>query len=136
SITREQVELLSKYINKNTKIFLIPDNDVTGKKQVSENIKLLKNKVRNPIGVVDLPDGIKDSSDILKFGATLEMFESEHHEIYLLKQELEKCLEQTDEYEVAKEFAYYTKNEMIRSEMADLLAKRWDKPIEIVMAHM
>src|SRR5699024_3918556 len=38
--------------------------------------------------------------------------------------------------EVAKEFASYTKNEMIRSEMADYLAKRWDKPKEIVMNHM
>src|SRR5699024_10586183 len=45
-------------------------------------------------------------------------------------------LEQTDEYEVAREFAKYTRNEMIRAEMSDLLSERWNKPKDIVMQHM
>lgn len=135
-ISKEQVNLLSKYINKHTKILLFPDNDKTGIKQVAENVRLFKSKVKNPIGVLELPEGIKDANDILKLGITIERFESVHHEIFLLKQELDKCLEQTDEYEVAREFATYTKNEMIRSEMANLLADRWDKPKEVVMNHM
>src|SRR5699024_2742773 len=89
-----------------------------------------------PISVLKFPEGIKDSSDVLKLGTTIDRFEPMHHEMFLLEQELDKCLEQMDEYEVAKEFASYTKNEMIRSEMADYLAKRWDKPKEIVMNHM
>lgn len=136
SMTPGQVALLFKYINPHTKIFLIPDNDKTGKAQVSNNIKLLKQRIRNPIGVIDLPEGIKDANDILKYGTTIDRFESEHHEIYLLKQELDKCLEQQDEYEVAKHFARYTQNKMIRAEMAEYLAKRWKKPKELVRSFM
>lgn len=136
SMTSGQVALLFKYINPHTKIFLIPDNDKTGKAQVSNNIKLLKQRIRNPIGVIDLPEGIKDANDILKYGTTIDRFESEHHEIYLLKQELDKCLEQQDEYEVARNFVRYTHNKMIRAEMADYLAERWNKPKELVRSHM
>lgn len=136
ALTSGQVALLSKNINPHTKIFLIPDNDKTGKAQVSNNIKLLKQRIKNPIGVIDLPDGIKDANDILKYGTTIDRFESEHHEIYLLKQELDKCLEQQDEYEVARNFARYTHNKMIRAEMADYLAERWNKPKDLVRSHM
>ena len=136
SMTPNQVALLSKHIDRHTKIYLIPDNDKTGMKQVAENVKLIKRRVRNPISVLKFPEGIKDSSDVLTLGGSMDMFESVHHEMFLLIQELDKCLEQTDEYEVAKEFVSYTKNEMIRSEMADYLAERWDKPKEIVKNHM
>lgn len=136
AITPGQVALLSKYIQRHTKIFLIPDSDKTGQKQVANNIKTIRSRIRNPIGVVPLPEGIKDANDIIKYGTTIDRFESEHHELFLLRQELDKCLEQQDEYEVAKEFVKYTKNEMIRAEMADYLAKRWNKPKEIVSKHM
>src|SRR5699024_4475091 len=128
ALSMEQVVLLSKYIHRHTKIFLIPDNDKTGLKQVSQNINLLKIRIRNQIGVVELPEGIKDANDVLRLGNTIDRFESVHHEMFLLKQELDKCLEQQDEYEVAKEFVRYTRNEMIRAEMADYLSERWDKP--------
>src|SRR5699024_6970943 len=136
SITTEQVELLSKYLNKHTKIFLLPDNDTTGLKNVSENVRTIKTRLKNPIGVYEFPEGVKDANDVLKLGITIERFNSTHHEIFLLKQELDKCLEQTDEYEVAREFAKYTRNEMIRAEMSDLLSERWNKPKDIVMQHM
>lgn len=136
SMTDGQVNLLSKYIQSNTKIFLIPDNDKTGMRQVANNIKLIRQRLRNPIGVIELPDGIKDANDVLKLGITIDRFESTHHEMFLLKQELDKCLEQTDEYEVAKEFVRYTRNEMIRSEMAEYLSERWKKPKEVVRSFM
>jgi DNA primase len=136
SLTEEQASLLSKYISKNTKIFLIPDNDKTGLKQVANNVKLLKQKSKNPIGIIQFPEGIKDSNDVLRLGTTIDEFESQHHEMFLLKQELDKCLEQTDEYEVAKNFTKYTKNKMIRAEMANYLADRWNKPKDLVFDYM
>jgi DNA primase len=136
SMTDGQATLLSKYVNRNTKIFLIPDNDKTGMQQVANNIKLIRQRMRNAIGVVTLPEGIKDANDILRFGTTIDRFESEHHEMFLLKQELDKCLEQQDEYEVAQNFVKYTQNEMIRAEMADYLSKRWNKSKEVVHSFM
>lgn len=136
SLTDGQANLLSKYIKPFTKIFLIPDNDKTGMKQVAHNIKVLKQKVKNPIGVYSLPEGIKDAGDLVKLGTTIERFESEHHEMFLLRQELDMCLEQTDEYEVARGFVKYTQNKMIRAEMADYLAERWNKPKDVVLGFM
>src|SRR5699024_2069590 len=56
SLTDGQATLLSKYVNRNTKIFLIPDNDKTGMQQVANNIKLIRQRMRNAVGVVTLPD--------------------------------------------------------------------------------
>src|SRR5699024_9910613 len=119
-----------------TKIYLIPDNDKTGMKNVAKNVTTLRSKMNNPISVISFPDGIKDANDVLELGQTIDIFESEHHELFLLKQELDKCLEQTDEYEVSKEFISYTKNKMIRAEMADYLAERWDKNKDLVLDYM
>ena len=136
SLTDGQATLLSKYIKRHTKIFLVPDNDKTGLKHVASNVKLLRQKLSNPIGVIKFPDGIKDANDVLQLGVDIDYFDSEHHEMFLLKQELDSCLEQTDEYEVARNFVKYTKNKMIRSEMADYLAERWNKAKEVVASHM
>src|SRR5699024_12661042 len=113
------VHLLSKHVDRHTKIYLIPDNDKTGLKQVAENVKLIKRRIRNPISVLEFPEGIKDSGDVLTLGGSLDMFESVHHEMFLLIHELDKCLEQTDDDEVANELVSYTKNEMIRAQLAD-----------------
>lgn len=136
SLTNGQASLLSKYINKRTKIYLIPDNDETGKKNVSRNIKILKSTCGNPISVITFPEGIKDVNDVLELGQDIQRFTSEHHELYMLKQELDRCLEQVDEYEVSKEFIKYTKNKMIRAEMANYLSERWDKPKDLVFDYM
>ena len=135
-LTDGQVNLLSKYIQKNTKIYLIPDNDKTGLQNVSRNVKTLRMKVKNPISIITFPEGIKDPNDVLKLGDHIDNYESEHHEMFLLKQELDKCLDQTDEYEVAREFVKYTQNKMIRAEMADYLAERWNKDRELVFDYM
>src|SRR5699024_3057591 len=136
NISDGQVRLLTKYINRRTKIYLVPDNDKTGMKNVAKNVTILRSKMNNPISVISFPDGIKDANDVLELGQTIDIFESEHHELFLLKQELDKCLEQTDEYEVSKEFISYTKNKMIRAEMADYLAERWDKNKDLVLDYM
>lgn len=136
SLTDGQAHLLSKYIQKHTKIFIIPDNDKTGLQNVGKNVKTLRMKMNNPISVITFPEGIKDANDVLQLGKHVDDFEAEHHEMFLLKQEINKCLHQTDEYEVAKEFVRYTKNKMIRAEMADYLAERWNRSKELVFDYM
>ena len=136
SMTDEQVHLLSKYITKHTKIYLIPDNDLTGKKAVSKNITAIRSKLRNPIGVMEIPDGLKDANDLLQSGKTVRDLKSQHFEMFLLKQELDLCLDQEDEYEIARSYSKNTQNKMLRSEMAEYLAKRWNKSIELVRDHM
>jgi replicative DNA helicase len=136
SLTEGQAYLLSKYITKDTKIYLIPDNDMTGLGAVQKNIATLKGRMKNPIGVITLPEGCKDANDLLLAKKNIKDFPSEHHEMFLLKQELTKCLEIQDEYEVARQFAQSTQNKMIRAEMSEYLSKRWNKSITLVQDHM
>lgn len=135
-LTDGQAHLLSKYIQPYTKIYLIPDSDKTGIENVSKNVRAIRSKMKNPIGVIELPEGIKDANDVLIYGKHIDDFDKTHHEMFLLKQELNRCLEQVDEYETAKKFVNYTKDKMIRAEMADYLAKRWGKSKDLVFDYM
>jgi replicative DNA helicase len=136
SFSDEQIRLLSKYIQPNTKIYLIPDNDETGLKQIKRNVMTIKSRTKNPVGVIELPENCKDINDYLVTGGKLGNLKSQPQEMFLLKQDLEHCFEVEDEYEVAREYAQKTQNKMIRAEMADYLAKRWKKPMAIVKEHM
>jgi replicative DNA helicase/5S rRNA maturation endonuclease (ribonuclease M5) len=136
SLTDGQAHLLSKYMTKETKIYLVPDNDKTGLEMIKKNVNELRSVVKNPIGIVKLPDSVKDVNDLLLAGQNIKTIKSEHHEIFLLKQELDRCLELQDEYEVSRQFADSTQNKMIRAEMAEYLAKRWKKSITLVNEHM
>lgn len=136
SLTDGQAYLLSKYITKDTKILLIPDNDSTGLGSVQKNVTILRARISNPIGIIKLPDGCKDANDLLLTGKNIKEFKSEHHEMFLLKQELDRCLEIQDEYEVAQQYAKTTHNKIIRYEMAEYLSKRWNKSLSLVQEHM
>lgn len=136
SLTDGQAHLLSKYITKETKIYLVPDNDFTGLEAVQKNILTIRSKMNNLIGVIRLPEGCKDANDLLLLKKNIKDIPSEYHEMFLLKHELEKCLELQDEYEVARQFAQTTANKMIRAEMAEYLSKRWKKSLALVQDHM
>lgn len=136
SLTDGQAKLISNYITKETKIYLIPDKDATGQNFIKKNIKTLRIYNRNGISIIDLPDGCKDINDFLITGGKFEDLTIQTCEMFLLTQDLNNCMDITDEYEVALEYAKNTRNSMIRSDMADMLAARWKKPIEIVREHM
>lgn len=86
--------------------------------------------------MIELPEGIKDANDVLMLGDDIKRYEPIYHEMYLLRQALDQCLEQVDEYSIAKKFVSYTQNEMIRYEMAEYLSKRWEKPKDEVLNFM
>jgi DNA primase len=136
SMTEEQINLLSNYITSETKIYLVPDNDSTGMKEVHKNIHKLQGLLRNRISVVEMPQGIKDANDLLVAGQNITNLKATHVLMFQLKAALENCLEKEDEYEVAHEFAQRTKNEMLKQEMVRYLSKRWDEPLELVSKHM
>lgn len=136
SLTDGQAKLLSNYITNKTKIYLIPDKDLTGIKNVKKNIKTLRMYIKNRISVIDLPEGNKDINDYLIEKGKFESLQAEPFEFYLLKLELNNCLEIEDEYQVAHEYAKMTPNKMLRADMASYLAKRWNKSIELVKSHM
>lgn len=136
ALTDGQAYLLSKYITKETKIYLIPDNDNAGKKAIQKNIVTLQARLRNPIGIIQLPNDCKDANDYLVKGYKVENLKSEHSEKVLLKIELDKCLDQVDEYEIAQRMISPIKNVVLKAEIAEYLAERWKTPVEIVKQHI
>ncbi|MFD2704196.1 DnaB-like helicase C-terminal domain-containing protein [Salibacterium lacus] len=131
-ITDGQAHLIKRHIKSDVKIYLIPDNDDSGWKSVRKNLRTLRKQVKNRVSVVTLPDGIKDANDLLLSDYELKDAQIESFEKYLLREDLENCLEIEDEYDVAFDWAKKTPNAMIRGDMAEYLAERWDKPIATV----
>jgi len=135
SITDEQSKLLSNYITASTKIYLIPDKDETGTKNIRKNIQTLRLHNKNRISIIDIHKG-KDINDYLLTGQDFKSLKVDPYEFYLLKTDLDNCLEIDDEYTVAYEHAKTTQQPMLRAEMAKYLATRWVKPLEVVKNHM
>jgi len=135
SITEEQSKLLSNYITASTKIYLIPDKDETGSKNIKKNIQTLRLNNKNRISIIDIHKG-KDINDYLLSGQEFKSLKSEPFEFHLLKMDLDNCLEQDDEYHVAFEYAKITQQPIMRAEMAKYLADRWNKPLDVVKSHM
>ncbi|PSL41734.1 DNA primase [Salsuginibacillus halophilus] len=131
-ITKEQAQLIARHIPSDVKIFLIPDNDKSGRQQVRKNVQTLRKYAKQSISIISLPDGIKDVNDLLISSYGWDDVNMTPFEKYLLFEDLDNCLEITDEYEVAKIWADRTQNSMLRYEMAEELAKRWNKPLDIV----
>jgi replicative DNA helicase len=136
AITEQQSKLLSKYITKYTKIYLIPDKDHTGQNFIKKNVKALRLHNRNEIRIIDLPDDCKDINDYLQAGRNFGELQNVSNEMFLLRQDLDNCSAIEDEYEVSQQYAKVTSNKMIRADMATYLADRWKKPIELVRDHM
>lgn len=137
SLTDGQAALIGKYLSPKTKIYLVPDNDEAGLSAVRKNVDQLLLHVKNPIRIIQLPDGMKDMNDLLKeykddAGERFREIKAEPHEMFLLKFDLEHCADILDEYEVAREVAQMTKNPILRSEMAEYLSRRWNKDKELV----
>jgi replicative DNA helicase/5S rRNA maturation endonuclease (ribonuclease M5) len=136
SLTEEQISLLSNYITKETKVYLVPDNDSTGMKEVHKNIEKIQRKLPNRVGIIELPEGIKDANDLLAAEQNITDIKSTHVLLFKLRTELDKCLDKEDEYEVAIQIAKKTRNEMLKQEMVRYLAKRWNESVEIVSKHI
>jgi DNA primase len=136
SLTEDQINLLSHYITNETKIYLIPDNDSTGMKEVHKNIEKLQNKLKNRIAIIEMPEGAKDPNDLLIAGKTIQDIKPTHVLMFQLKAALENCFEREDEYEVAYEFGQKTKNEMLKQEMVRYLSTRWKESPDLVSKHM
>lgn len=77
-----------------------------------------------------MPNGYKDMNDLLIAGINPQQLDKEHIDTYVLKQILGNCANVEEEYMATEQFIKSVKNPMIRIDLADIVAKRWDKPKE------
>lgn len=137
NITQAHVRMLSKDLaefgNKFTVMFA-PDNDEEGQKRIGQIRDKFKQWGPNlNVRVVKMPDGCKDFSDVHQAGLAIADLESEHIDVFCAMKGVESCPDRETEYQYALDFLTTVRNPLIRSEIAEKLAKRWGKNLNDII---
>ena len=138
NITQKQIQTLVKELSEFDKKFTIlfaPDNDEEGQRRIPQ----IRDKFREwgrglNVRVVIIPDGYKDFSDLHQAGISIESLPSEHIDVFCAMKGVEKCPDRETEFQYAIEYLTTVPNELIRTEIAEKLAKRWGKNVNDIIS--
>lgn len=114
----------------NVVIMYAPDNDDVGQSKIQrtwEKFNELAPKL--DVRVVCYPKDRKDFNEVLLAGESIPDLPSEPIALKAIKQSLDECFDKTSEFSVATEKIKMVKNPLIKAEIVEYLAKRWDKPV-------
>lgn len=114
----------------NVVIMYAPDNDDVGQSKIQrtwEKFNELAPKL--DVRVVCYPKDRKDFNEVLLAGESIPDLPSEPIALKAIKQSLDECFDKTSEFGVATEKIKMVKNPLIKAEIVEYLAKRWDKPV-------
>ncbi len=117
----------------NVVIMYAPDNDDVGQSKIQrtwEKFNELAPKL--DVRVVCYPKDRKDFNEVLLAGESIPDLPSEPIALKAIKQSLDECFDKTSEFSVATEKIKMVKNPLIKAEIVEYLAKRWDKPVSDV----
>lgn len=131
TLTQAQIKLLAKELQEHDKKFtvlLAPDNDEAGQGRIEQLRDKFKQYGANlNVRIVKIPDGFKDFSDIHVAGLSIADLESEHIDVLCCMRGVDKCPDKETEYQYAIDYLTTVSNPLIRSEIAERLARRWGK---------
>ena len=131
TLTQSHIRLLAKELQEQDKKFtvmLAPDNDEAGQSRLEQLRDKFKQYAPNlNVRIVKIPDGYKDFSDLHVAGLSIGDLESEHIDVLCCMRGVEKCPDRETEYQFAIDYLTTVSNPLIRSEIAERLAKRWGK---------
>lgn len=114
----------------NVVIMYAPDNDDVGQSKIQrtwEKFNELAPKL--DVRVVCYPKDRKDFNEVLLAGESIPDLPSEPIALKAIRQSLDECFDKTSEFSVATEKIKMVKNPLIKAEIVEYLAKRWDKPV-------
>lgn len=114
----------------NVVIMYAPDNDDVGQSKIQrtwEKFNELAPKL--DVRIVCYPKDRKDFNEVLLAGESIPDLPSEPIALKAIKQSLDECFDKTSEFSVATEKIKMVKNPLIKAEIVEYLAKRWDKPV-------
>ena len=137
-VYREQVELLNRFLNKNTTVIYCPDNDEEGHKRIVKirnHFQDIAPRLNVRVLCLEKDCGIKDMNDMLVKGIDPRSLPTEHIDSYVLGYLLTSCSSREEEYAKAEEFMESVKNPMIKLDLIRLLSTLWDKPEESLRKH-
>ncbi len=75
---------------------------------------------------------MKDANDLLVAGIHINSIPTVPIEIYCAEQVLDKCGDKAQEYKAIQKYITSVNNELIKADIATMLAKRWQQDIEVV----
>lgn len=115
---------------KNVAIMYAPDNDDVGQSKIIRTWEKFNELAPNlDVRVVKYPSDCKDFNEVLLKGGSIPELPSEPIALSAIKQVLNSCFDKQQEYSVATEKIRYVKNPIIKQEILEYLAKRWDKSV-------
>lgn len=138
TLTKNQIQLLARQLQEYDKRFLVllaPDNDKAGQGRLEQLRAKFKQYGSNlNVRIVQIPDGYKDFSDMHLAGLSIEDLPSEHIDLTCCMRGIEQCPDRETEFQFAIDFLKTVTNPLIRSEIAEKLAKRWNKDVKDIIS--
>lgn len=134
-LTQGQInEIREMLINTpNVVVMYAPDNDTTGQSKIERTFeKFQEYAPKLDVRCVRFPKEYKDFNDVLVNGGSIPNLDSEPIALTAMKIALDNCFDKQQEFGVATEKIKLIHNPMIKAEITEYLAKRWDKPISDV----
>lgn len=134
-LTKSQILEIRKMVLHTPQVVIMyaPDNDDTGQSKIQRTWeKFNEFAPKLDVRVVRFPEGKKDFNDILLSGTNIYDLPSEPIALTAIKQALNSCMDKQAEFGVAADKIKAVKNPLIKGEIVEYLAKRWDKPINDV----
>ena len=117
----------------NVVVMYAPDNDDVGQSKIQRTWEKFNELApRLDVRVVRFPKDKKDFNEVLTTGGSIPDLPSETIALTAIKQSLDECFDRTQEFGVATEKIKMVRNPLIKAEVIEYLAKRWDKPINDV----
>lgn len=133
SLTNSQIRMLSRELaefDKQFVVMLAPDNDDAGQGRVDQVREKFRQYGQNlNVRIVKIPEGYKDFSDLHVAGLSIKDLPSEHIDVFCAMKYIDECPDRETEYQFAIEYLDTVSNPLIRSEIAERLAKRWGKDV-------
>lgn len=134
-LTKSQILEIRKMVLHTPQVVIMyaPDNDDTGQSKIQRTWeKFNEFAPKLDVRVVRFPEGKKDFNDILVSGTNIYDLPSEPIALTAIKQALNSCMDKQAEFGVAADKIKAVKNPLIKGEIVEYLAKRWNKPINDV----
>lgn len=131
-LTKEQINQVRSMVKhtKNIVIMYAPDNDEVGQEKIQRVWEKFNELAPNlDVRVVRFPDTCKDFNDVLTSGLSIIELQSEPIALTAIKIALDSCFDKQQEFGVASEKIRYVRNPLIKQEIIEYLANRWNKPI-------
>lgn len=133
--TRGQINEIREMVSNvpNTVIMYAPDNDEAGQSKIERVFEKFKEYAPNlDVRCVRFPAEYKDFNDVLVAGESIPALPSEPIALTAMKMALNHCFDKQQEFGVAAEKIKMVYNPMIKAEITEYLAKRWNKPLSEV----